>query len=78
MKRMAKPSRKYLELTVLIEKDEDGYYVARVPALRSCCTQARTLKELRKRIKEVVNLCLEEEKPGREKFVAVEQIEVRI
>ncbi|MBT4482196.1 MAG: type II toxin-antitoxin system HicB family antitoxin [Candidatus Latescibacteria bacterium] len=46
-------------LTVLIEKDEDGFYVASVPALKSCYTQAKTLEELYPRIKEVVELCLE-------------------
>lgn len=47
--------------TVLIEQDEDGFYVASVPALRSCYTQAKTLEELSPRIREVVALRLEEE-----------------
>ena len=38
-----KPKRKF---TVLIERDEEGYYVASVPALRGCHTQARTLARL--------------------------------
>jgi predicted RNase H-like HicB family nuclease len=75
---MKKNNKKAFELTVLIEQDEDGYYVGRVPALRSCYTQARTLETLHKRLKEVIELCLEEEKPAREKFVAVEQIEVKV
>jgi predicted RNase H-like HicB family nuclease len=75
---MKKTNKKAFELTVLIEQDEDGYYVGRVPALRSCYTQARTLETLHKRLKEVIELCLEEEEPAREKFVAVEQIEVKV
>ena len=51
------------ELTALIERDEDGFYVARVPSLKSCYTQARDLVTLRKRLREVVALCLEEEQP---------------
>lgn len=47
-------------LSVLIEMDEDGYYVATVPSIPSCYTQAKTLPELRKRIKEVIELRLEE------------------
>lgn len=74
---MKRSAKKIYELTVLIEKDEDGYYTARVPALRSCYTQAKDLVTLRKRLREVIELCLEEEEPSREKFVAVEQIEVR-
>ena len=63
-------------LTVLIEKDEDGYYVATVPALKSCYTQARTLEELYPRIKEVIGLCLEEQDPVPMEFVGIQQIEI--
>jgi predicted RNase H-like HicB family nuclease len=34
------------EFDVLVEQDEEGYYVASVPALRGCHTQARSLDEL--------------------------------
>jgi predicted RNase H-like HicB family nuclease len=73
-KRMKKT--RHPTLTVLIEQDEDGYYVATVPSLKSCYTQAKSLKELYPRIKEVVALCLEEEEPIPMKFIAVEQVEV--
>jgi len=43
--------------TVLIERDEDGYYVGTVPALRGCHTQAKTLDTLMKRMREAVELC---------------------
>ena len=68
--------RKPKSLTVLIEQDEDGYFVATVPALRSCYTQAKTLPTLRKRITEVIKLCLERESPGQHRFVAVERVEI--
>jgi predicted RNase H-like HicB family nuclease len=48
-----------LSFTVVIEKDEDGYYVAYVPELPGCHTQAKTLDELLERIKEAVELYLE-------------------
>jgi predicted RNase H-like HicB family nuclease len=44
--------------TVLIERDEEGYYVATVPSLRGCHTQAKTLDTLMKRIREAIALCL--------------------
>jgi len=44
--------------TVVIEQGEDDYYVATVPSLPSCYTQARTLEELTPRIREVIALCL--------------------
>ena len=68
---------KVYNFSVLIEKDVDGYYVATVPALKSCYTQAKTLEELYPRIKEVVDLCLEEEpEPPSMEFVAIQRIEV--
>jgi len=49
------------EFTVLIERDRDGYYVAEVPGLRGCHTQARSLDDLMERIGEAILLCLEVE-----------------
>ena len=48
------------KFTVLIERDEEGYFVASVPALRGCHTQARTLDTLMKRVREVIELCIED------------------
>jgi len=47
------------EFTVIIEKDEDGYFIAEVPELKGCHTQARTLDTLMRRIKEAIQLSLE-------------------
>lgn len=52
---------KHREFYVVIEEGEDGYYVAEVPQLRGCYTQAQTLDELMARVKEVIQLCLEDE-----------------
>ena len=49
------------EFTVVIERDEDGLYVAHVPELRGCYTQARNLDTLMKRVREVIELCLEDD-----------------
>lgn len=64
--------------TVLVEQDEDGYYVATVSSLKSCYTQAKTLEELYPRIREVIELCLEEEEPIQMKFIAVQQLEIGV
>ena len=53
-----------LEFSVVIEKDEDGYFVASVPALRGCHTQAKSPDVLMKRIREAIALCLEVEGPA--------------
>ena len=45
--------------TVVIERDEAGYFVASVPAIKGCHTQANNMDTLLKRIREAVKLCLE-------------------
>lgn len=48
------------EFTVIIEQDEEGYYIAEVPELKGCHTQAKSLDTLMERVKEAIQLCLEE------------------
>lgn len=64
------------QFTMLIEKDEDGFLVGTVPALQSCYTQARTMEQLLRRMKEAIELCLVGQKPVDMTFVGVQQIEV--
>jgi len=47
------------EFTVIIEQDEEGYYVSEVPELAGCHTQAKSLDKLIERTKEAIQLCLE-------------------
>ena len=47
---------------VIIERDEDGYYVAIVPTLKGCHTQARSLDDLMERTREAISLCMEVQK----------------
>lgn len=66
-------------LDVLIERDEDGFYVASVPELPGCHTQAKTLDELMKRIREAVSLYLEVHKEAIKEnieFVGLQRIEI--
>jgi predicted RNase H-like HicB family nuclease len=44
---------------VVVERDSAGNFVASVPALPGCHTQARSLDQLMKRIKEAIELCVE-------------------
>ena len=49
------------QLPVIVEKDEDGFYVAECPVLRSCYTQGKTIDEALHHIREVIALLLEED-----------------
>jgi predicted RNase H-like HicB family nuclease len=68
------------EFTVVIEQDEDGIYVASVPELNGCHTQAETLDELNQRIKEAIKLYLEvtsdKEQAGHLNLVGIQKIRV--
>jgi predicted RNase H-like HicB family nuclease len=68
-------------LTAYIERDsETGLYVAVVPAIPGAHTQAETLDELQKNLREVIELCLDEMDPESKRllpeFVGIQQIEI--
>jgi predicted RNase H-like HicB family nuclease len=66
------------EFSVIIERDADGCFVASVPALRGCHTQATSLDELMARVREAVELCLEVQGENVEllDFIGVQKITV--
>jgi len=66
------------EFHVIIERDEDGYYVATVPELRGCHTQAKSLDTLMRRVREAIRLCLEvqDESPPPSEFIGVQLVTV--
>ena len=68
------------QFSVIIEQDQVGYYVASVPALPGCHTQAKSLDELSVRVKEAIELCLEVEDNDAERleFIEVQQVSVLI
>jgi predicted RNase H-like HicB family nuclease len=65
------------EFYVIIERDEDGFYVGEVPQLRGCYSQGRTLDELMENMKEVIKLCLEDENDmPLPEFVGIQKVEI--
>ena len=64
------------EFSVVIEKDEDGYFVGSVPTLRGCHTQAKSLDLLMQRMKEAIELCLDVEQPAPNEFIGIQRISV--
>jgi predicted RNase H-like HicB family nuclease len=65
------------EFYVVIERDEDGYYVGEVTQLKACYSQGNTLDELMQNIREVIQLCLEEEQvTNLNEFIGVQKISV--
>lgn len=71
------------QFTAYVEKDhETGLYIGIVPNLPGAHTQATTLDELQKNLREVIELCLEElskeEKKSMAEFVGIQQIPVKV
>lgn len=66
------------EYSVVIEKDSEGYFVASVPSLPGCHTQAKSLDKLMKRIQEAIELCLEveQEEVKSLEFVGVQKVHI--
>jgi len=69
------------EFNVIIEQDTDGYYIASVPELPGCHTQAKSLDILMKRIKEAIDLCIEVEgykKAAANRFIGVQRVAISL
>ena len=67
------------EYTILIEKDEDGYYVGSIPALPGCHSQAKSVDQLMGRMEEAIALWLEVEQdtdPSPLEWVGIQRLAV--
>ncbi|MBF0609123.1 MAG: type II toxin-antitoxin system HicB family antitoxin [Candidatus Magnetobacterium sp. LHC-1] len=50
-----------MKIKVIVEKGEDGYFVAHCPSLKSCWSQGKTQQEVLTNIKEAIELFIEPE-----------------
>ncbi len=68
------------EFNIVIEEDEDGFFVASVPELHGCHTQAKSLDVLMKRIREAIELCSEVEdmKVNNSRFIGIQRMTVEV
>jgi predicted RNase H-like HicB family nuclease len=66
------------QFDVVVEQDSEGFFVATVPALPGCHTQAKSLDELMVRVREAIELCIKDVSPADEimDFVGVQRITV--
>jgi len=65
---------KTYEFPIIIEKDEDGFYVADCPAFQGCHTQGKTLEEALVNIREVIELHIEDRKASGEEIPKVKTV----
>ena len=67
-----------MDFNVLIEQDEDGVYIAKVPEIQDCYTQGKSIGEVLERIKEAIEVCLEgdQENISPLKFIGIQKVNV--
>lgn len=56
------PKSRHTQLPLIVERDEDGFYVVECPFFEGCYSQGKTLDEALKNIREVITLILAEKK----------------
>ncbi len=76
-----KKRRKAMRFTVVLERDEDGRFVASIPVLKGCHSQGKSLDQVMQRIREAAELWLEVRGAKREataglEFVGVQQLDI--
>ncbi|MFA6304546.1 MAG: type II toxin-antitoxin system HicB family antitoxin [Patescibacteria group bacterium] len=70
---------KNLNFTVYIERDEDGVFIGSIPTIPSCYAQGKTQEDMLKNLREVLRLCLRNNKRDtleNTKFVGIQNLEV--
>ena len=68
---------KKIHLPIIVEIDEDGYYIVSCPLLRGCHSYGETIDEALENIREVIDMCLEETNIDESnKFIGFRELEV--
>lgn len=66
-----------IHLPILVETDEDGMYIVSCPVFKGCHSYGKTIEEAIENIKEVIDMCMEEERPENlNRFVGFRELEV--
>jgi predicted RNase H-like HicB family nuclease len=72
---------KILHLPILIEQDEDNFYIVSCPVFKGCHSYGSTIDEALANIKEVIDICIEEEKEKASeinRFIGFREMQVQI
>ena len=72
---------KTLHLPILVEQDEDSFYIVSCPVFKGCHSYGQTIDEALENIKEVIDMCIEDEKEKSSeinRFVGFREMQVSI
>lgn len=71
--------QKKIHLPILLEQDEEGIFIVSCPSFKGCHSYGKSVEEAMKNIQEVIEICIEEEKPGTfNRFVGFREIEMNV
>lgn len=66
-----------MHVPILIEQDEDGYYIVSCPTFKGCRSYGETIDEAMENIKEAIALCMEEtDEDEQSTFIGYRELEV--
>lgn len=66
-----------IHLPILVETDEDGIYIVSCPVFKGCHSYGKTIDEAIENIREVIEMCMDEEKPANlNRFIGFREIEI--
>jgi predicted RNase H-like HicB family nuclease len=72
---------KILHLPILVEQDEEDFYIVSCPVFKGCHSYGSTIDEALNNIKEVIDICIEEEKEKASeinRFVGFREMQVTV
>lgn len=78
---MKTPETKILHLPIIIEQDEDNYYIVSCPFFKGCHSYGKTIDEALVNIREVIDMCIEEEKEKKtelNRFVGFRELQISL
>ena len=70
-----------LHLPIVIEQDEDNFYIVSCPVFKGCHTYGKSIDEALENIKEIIDMCIEEEKEKSSdinRFIGFREIQVSV
>ena len=79
--KMSKSKNKILHLPILVEQDEDNVYIVSCPVFKGCHSYGKTIDEALVNIREVIDMCIDEEKEkvsGINRFVGFREMQVSL
>ena len=70
-----------LHLPILVEQDEDNFFIVSCPVFKGCHSYGATINEALENIREVIDICIEEEKEKSSemnRFIGFREIQVPV